>query len=287
MAAVDLHTLRVGGVGSPSNYEVVQTFAAAHPDVYGGCWFDGPQLHVGLTVMRPHARTLRALLPDPASVTIRPVRFTAVEIAAVAVEVDGVVRRSGVTWHSLGGGLRAATADLGPEGSVLAGELHDRFGDRLRITVGGRVYPPDGRAVAPLPAPVATEDLPGLQLRAVLDSPHVVTGRVFQGTVHLLNAGETSIRFDTDQPLIAVVIDTADVVVGTFSGWRAGTGIVVDLAPGDTQEIAFTGGTAGGSGDRYATAPGPYAVVVALPVRAAGRGRFVTAPVPLVVTPES
>ncbi len=269
-----------------SDFDVVRSFAASHPDVSGGLWFVGPQLNVGLTVMRPHAAVLRALLRSPDQVTIRPVRFTTAEIAAVRAEVELVVRESGTTWHSLGAGVQAATADLGPEGSTLASELHSRFGDRVRVTVGGRAYPPDGAAVPTLPAPEATREFPGLQLRAVLTTPRVTTGRVFDGTVHLRNTGRTPIRFDTDQPLAALVID-AGRVVGTSSGWSAGTGLMVELAPGAAREIPFTGGTAGGSGDQYSTPPGSYTVLVTVPLRSRPFGELVTPPVPLDVTPET
>lgn len=266
-----------------SDYDVVQSFAAANPEVYGGVWFVGPQLNVGLTVMRPHAKVLRALLRDPGAVTIRPVRFTTAEVAAVAAELELLVRESGTTWHSLGARVQVATADLGPEGSTLASELHHRFGDRIRVTVGGRAYPPDGTPVPTAPAPAATRKFPGLQLRAVLREARVPTGSALDGQVQLLNAGRTPIRFDTDQPLVAVVID-AGRVVGTYSGWSAGTGLMVDLAPGAAREISFTGGTAGGSGEQYSTPPGSYTVIVSVPIRSPPFGELVTPPVPLEVT---
>lgn len=268
------------------DHDVVEAFARSHPGVYGGTWSVGSQTHVGLTVLRPYAAMLRALLRDPGSVTIRPVRFTAAEIAAVRVEVEGLVHQSGMTWHALGGVPQAASADLGADGVELSQQLHIRFGDRVRLTVGGRAYPPD-RAAAPLvTAPVATRTIPGLELRTVLSTAHVASGRSFEGTVQLVNTGrQESVSFSTDQPLVAVVVDPAGRVAGRFSGFIAGTGIPVDLAPGTTRDIHFVGGTAGGSGEEYSTPPGSYTVVVPIPLRSRPFGELVTPPVPLDITP--
>lgn len=211
-------------------------------------------------------------------------RFTTAEIAAVQVEIEQRVRDSGVTWHSFGADVEAATTDLGPDGAALAAELHSSYGDRVRITVGGRVYPPDGAVVPTMAAPEATRAIPGLRLRAVPDTSEVVTGQVFRGTVQLTNIGRKPIRFDTDQPVAAVMIDAAGRVAGTFSGLTAGTGFLVDLAPGAAQEIRFFGGTAGGSGEQYSTPPGSDTVTVVVPVRSRPQGDLVTPPVPLRVT---
>jgi hypothetical protein len=255
--------------GSPSpdvrDVETVLAFGEAQPEVFGGLYVDGPRMHVGLTDLS-HAGALRAQLVEPALMDVERVAYSQAELQHVQEEISRLVRELPNRLESLGVGYQQVSLNLRADGMEFAHAVSRRFGDRVRVRVGGRPYPPDG---LPLPAPKppqATRTITGLSVTVHPARDYVRSGAGFSGTVRLTNVGDEIITLDTDQPLSGFLLDSNGSVAGKATGWTAGTGLGVGLEPGGSQEITFYGGTAATSGDRYSTAPGEYAVVVVVPV---------------------
>jgi hypothetical protein len=204
--------------------------------------------------------------PDSRSYPSDPPQRTVAELSAVQQQIMERVRAIPDVFQGIGVVDKGIHLQLNAAGAAVAGELHEEFGDLLLIEVGGRPFPPDGADPPSLPAPVATRDFAGLVITAGLEKQRVRAGANWSGEVELRNDGPDLIAFETDQPVIGSVIDASGRVAGSFNGVIAGTGLVIRLYPGEARAIRFVGGTAGGSGERYATAPGEYSAIVVIPV---------------------
>ncbi len=98
--------------------------------------------------------------------------------------------------------------------------------------------------------------------------PEIRSGADSRGRVILRNVGETRLDLESEQPLLAVIIDpVTGREVGGGSGFVAGTGLLVRLNRGQEQAVLLLLGTAGLSLDvGYAVPPGHYFVKARLPV---------------------
>jgi hypothetical protein len=154
---------------------------------------------------------------------------------------------------------------LTPGEERLARQLGARFGSDLHMTVGLTSYAgKPGRSPlcgslepsAPLPA--------GLHLALELNSRNIRSGATFNGKVVVDEQGPGSYLMDTGQPLQAVVVRSGTLqVVGVFSLGIAGTGYLLNLAPGHSGSVPIVGGTARCDGDfGSALSPGNYQVIV-------------------------
>jgi hypothetical protein len=177
---------------------------------------------------------------------------------------------------------------LAPGDEQLAHQLLTQYGKNVTITVGLTTYngtpgrsPRCGflRPSAPLPD--------GLRLSLHLKHDSVRSGATFNATVVVSEQGPGSFRMDPGQPLVAVVVRPDSLrVVGVYSGLIAGTGYLVQLAPGKSGTIPTIGGTERCDGEiGSALPPGTYQVVV----RVAPEGphqtpAYLTPPVALRVT---
>ena len=273
------------GISGPAyeDVEAAQRYGEMHPDVFGGLRVEGDRLQVGLTVVEPYADDLRAQLQDPDAVDVVAVEYTEKQLAALQDEVMRRAQAAGV-FLGCGRGFQLVHVSLRPNGVPHARELHAEFGNRLAIAVGRRRYPPTGDVDKLRAAPTSTTSIPGLTIRVVLDVAEVPSGAFYEGHVILRNTGTGTIRLDSGQPLAARLVDRDGYVAGVDTRPVAGTGLGLNLLPGQEGRIRFHGGTAG-SGEHYATPPGDYDVVVVLPLFGpAPAGQLVSPAVPLRVT---
>lgn len=88
------------------------------------------------------------------------------------------------------------------------------------------------------------------------------------GHLHLRNVGADLIEFQTDQPLLANVLDPATLEsVARYSGPVAGMGRMIHLEPGGEVTIAVLIGTSSTSnGEVIELSPGPYVIRVDVPI---------------------
>jgi hypothetical protein len=81
-----------------------------------------------------------------------------------------------------------------------------------------------------------------------------------RGRLVLHNSGPERIGpLDCGQPLVGSLLNSSLEAVGGYSGWIAGTGRVIDLAPGESASVRFIFGTASTREDLgYVLPPGRY-----------------------------
>lgn len=145
-----------------------------------------------------------------------------------------------------------------------AAELHARYGDRLRLWVGGKRYPPEMITQAAIPLPVSAPDYCALRVLAQLRQVVAVSGALLDGTAEFSNIGPRRLRV-----LSGIVTGglrrPGDVIMaGAFHGAVAAIGYRLELGPGDRQVVPLVVGSDSVLPDRtYLLPPGDYEVVVA------------------------
>ena len=111
-------------------------------------------------------------------------------------------------------------------------------------------------------------DFPTLEITLTLDADALAQGTTGQGQIRLHNAGRGQIEFQSDQPLVAAVLDPlSQERVGGFAGWLAGTGLVVKLSEGESSTIPVLVGTFRKEHDEVSPlSPGEYLVSADIPI---------------------
>ena len=203
------------------------------------------------------------------------------------------------SWYTAGPGLNAhrlaagdwqgAVDDL--DGLRDTGQLQSALrGDFEIVARYGKEHPgawagawwdnePTVRIVAAFTGDAASHDA---ALRPRLQHP---------GRLVLRNSSPERIGpLDCGQPLIGSLLDSSLEVVGGYSGWVAGTGRVIDLAPGETASFPVIFGTASGrEGLGYVVPPGRYWLKVQMRLQHGPGAPLTTAPAapltPITITP--
>jgi hypothetical protein len=225
----------------------------------------------------------------PPSAQLRDIRD---EVHGLATANGGVIRGFGISGDAVNVGLRA-------DAESLAAQLHERHGDRVRVTLGVFPYPPDRtptdmeRHVIDVlrNRPVDDEiSIRGLEASLELTESTVVAGRDGRGRVTLRNVGRTNVSFSSARPLVGGVRDPASgESIGGHFGGIAGTGQGVHLSPGQEQIIDVIFGTTSWDLQRgYAVPPGRYVVTTRVPINDSpqqpGRRRYlIVAPADLTI----
>lgn len=111
-------------------------------------------------------------------------------------------------------------------------------------------------------------DFPYLEAIVKLGEDEIQVGNSSRGQVVLCNVGNGPIEFQSDQPLLASLLDPVTLEkVGGYTGWTAGTGLMIRLDPGDKATIPVLIGTATTKNDRTSyLSPGDYLVRVNVPL---------------------
>jgi hypothetical protein len=142
------------------------------------------------------------------------------------------------------------TIVLAPWAAATARDLHEQFGDQVRLTVGALPYPP-GRAPAgprerPADSPRPLELLDPAEVEAGLDGPAVVrSGHVLRHGLLLRNRTGAELAVATNGQVTAVVVDPASgEVVGGYAGWQTLPLITFRAAPGEAVRVPLLVGTA-------------------------------------------
>jgi hypothetical protein len=270
-----------------ADIEVVRRYGQAHLDAWVEVKFENePEVRVvalfsGDDVAR-HERALRQLVPHPDRLEVERSAWSLAYLEEIRAELHrmmadepGSVQRLGLDWGTVGVGLGADREPLGQQ-------LHRRYGEALRLTVGMLPFPA-GRALTPheerlqqllqQPRPIVPEvSIPGLAASLELTTPVVVAGQNGHGLVVLRNAGDTRLVLESEQPLVGRVVDPATgKTVGGFAGAIAGTGLGIRLEPGEECRIGLLFGTGSNrAGLGYVIPPGRYLVQTEVPIYDSG-----------------
>ena len=109
----------------------------------------------------------------------------------------------------------------------------------------------------------------GLEVSVETDQKVLEVGDDGRGRFVLRNSGPERIGpLDSGQPLVGTLLDASHEAVGGYTGWIAGTGLTIDLAPGRSASIPVIYGTASTREDLgYVVPPGRYWLQVQMPFR--------------------
>ena len=139
---------------------------------------------------------------------------------------------------------------LAPWAVETARDLHERFGDRVTLTVGALPYPPGRAPAGPREQPAGprppVESLDPSEAEIELDGPAVVrSGHTLRHGLLLRNRSRRELAVATNGQVTAVVVDPGrGEVVGGFAGWQILPLITFRVAPGETERIPLLIGTA-------------------------------------------
>ena len=130
-----------------------------------------------------------------------------------------------------------------------AGELHQRFGDQVQLTVGALPYPPGTSPRPGSPSRLAAADPPDLldpnEITVELDGPAVVrSGATLDHGLLLTNHTARELQVMTNGRVTATVVnrETGE-TAGGFSGAQTLSGIRFRVGPGQTERIPLLIGT--------------------------------------------
>lgn len=256
------------------DFQAVSAYGAAHPDEYGGARLNNDvtpsRLQAAFTGhVTEHARALRALLPHPERVDVEQVKHSVAELGQILSELRGELESLRVLSISVG--WEAVDIDMPPGQELLANDYIKRWGDALRVRMGGQLYIPEG--CGPQPAPTRCADLTGLDpavagiaLTVVPDTPTIPASETGRAQLVIRNIGSGRFTIDSGIPILGVlVLPGTNHVVGHWVGQLGGVGGGVDLAPGQEGAIPVMFGAARCDGQRgTALPPGEYGLRVGL-----------------------
>jgi hypothetical protein len=245
---------------------VVLAYGSAHPDEFGSYGFvwhgDGDaSVFVSFTGhLDEHRSELADMVEFPDELIVCQVALPGEASQALSAALTAELAGRFLSI-SQGGGPVQITLPATEE--ALAGELVDRYGDAVELTVGVLPYPIE-RASAVCDDPGGIDPPAGLELAVVPPSAPLVLGGVQPSSfeVALANVGNSPIQFLTGTA-IGTILDTNGNVVGSSANIAlADVGVSVDLAPGATTTLPGVVGTA--SCDPrlgYVLPPGDYLLV--------------------------
>jgi hypothetical protein len=137
--------------------------------------------------------------------------------------------------------------------------------------VGGFSFPDRRRSHPRPPAGPGLEEqtFEGLEMSVEADQKVLEAGDDGHGRLVLRNSSSERIGpVASGQPLVGSLLNASLETVGGYSGWIAGTGLIVDLAPGRSASIPVIYGTASTREDLgYVVPPGRYWLKVQMPFR--------------------
>jgi hypothetical protein len=181
---------------------------------------------------------------------------------------------------------------LAPTAVAAAEDLHRRFGDSVRLTVGRLPYPPDrqpDRSLGHLIRQPPGELLDPQEAEVRPDGPATVrSGQTLRHGLLVRNLTGRVLPVATNGNVTAVVLDPqTGQVMGGFAGAQTMPLIMFPVAPGSTQRIPLLIGTASFRPDLgYAVPPGSWGMQVWLDLEwdAHTRERRRTPVLPLTIT---
>jgi hypothetical protein len=161
---------------------------------------------------------------------------------------------------------------LAPTAKTLAEDLHRRFGDDLRLTVGSLPYPPRRGHVPPARSPhPVPELLDPHQITVELDGPAIVrSGHTADHglLVKNLTGDELQIAAANGQLTASVVDPSTGEIVGGFAGAQALSLMRYRVAAGTVERIPLVIGTASALPRLgYTVPPGSWGIQTVLDIR--------------------
>jgi hypothetical protein len=145
----------------------------------------------------------------------------------------------------------------------LASELAARYGSAVELRVGAFSFPDrrrGGHRQPPAGPGLEQQAIVGLEAIVEVDKKVLEAGDDGHGRLVLRNSSPGRIGpLGTGQPLTGSLLNASRETVGAYNGWIAGTGLTIDLAPGQSASIPVIYGSASTREDLgYVLPPGTY-----------------------------
>ena len=251
--------------------ELIVRYGEKHPETWAGAWFDNePTVRIVAAFtddVAQHDAMLRARLAHPDRLVVQRMPHSLSGLRRVRQEIERTLQQQATETGrgiltSIGVGKAVIQVALRADQENLAGELAARYGSAVELRVGAFSFP-DRRRSRPRPSrePALEEQtLKGLEMNVENGQRVLEAGDDGHGRLVLRNSGPERIGpFGLDQPLLGTLLNASHETVGGYTGWIAGTGLTVDLAPGRSASIPVIYGTASTREDLgYALPPGTY-----------------------------
>jgi hypothetical protein len=253
------------------DFELIVRYGEEHPGTWAGAWFDNdPAVRIVAAFtgdVAGHDARLRPRLRYPDRLVVEERQHSLSGLRRVREEIERTLEQraaeSGRQIHTLvGEGAGVICVGLRADQENLASELAARYGSAVELRVGAFSFPDRRRSHPRPPVRPALEErtFDGLQMSVEVHQRVLEVGDDGHGRLVLRNSGlERLGPLWSGRPLIGSLLNASLEAVGGYSGWIAGTGLVVDLAPGRSASIPVIYGTASTREDLgYAVPPGTY-----------------------------
>ena len=265
------------------DFEFIVGYGEEHPGAWAGAWFDNePTVRIVAAFtgdVAQHDAALRPRLGHTDRLVVESRQHSLSDLRRVREEIERSLEQRATqagrgVLTSIGEGRAVIRVALRADQESLAGELASRYGSAIELRVGAFSFPDRRRRRPRPPAGPALEEgsFEGLEMSVVVDQKVLEAGDDGHGRLVLRNSTSERIGpLGSGQPLVGSLLDASLRTVGGYSGWVAGTGLTVDLAPGRSASIPVIYGTASTREDLgYAVPPGRYWLKVQMSF---GRGR--------------
>jgi hypothetical protein len=253
------------------DFELIVGYGEDHPEAWVGAWFDNePTVRIVAAFtgdVAQHDAALRPKLRHPGRLIVERRQHSLAGLRRVREEIERTLeQRTTQTGRqiltSIGEGKGVIRVTLRADQETLASELAARYGSAVELQVGAFSFPDRRRSHPQPPVRPTLEEwtFDGLETSVEVDQMVLEAGDDGHGRLVLRNSSSERIGpLGSGQPLRGSLLNASFEVIGGYSGWIAGTGLIIDLAPGRSASIPVIYGTASAREDLgYAIPPGMY-----------------------------
>jgi hypothetical protein len=251
--------------------ELIARYGEEHPGTWAGVWFDNePTVRIVAAFtsdVAQHDAALRPRLRHPGRLVVQGRPHSLSDLRQVRQEIERTLQqRAAETGRpiltSIGQGKAVIHVALRADQENVARELAARYGSAVELQVGAFSFPGRRRSGPRPPGRPAPEEqaFEGLEMRVEVDHTILEVGDDGHGRLVLRNNGPERIGpLGSGRPLVGSLLNASHEAVGGYSGAIAGTGLTIDLAPGQSASIGVIYGTASTREELgYALPPGTY-----------------------------
>jgi len=253
------------------DFELIAGYGEEHPGTWAGAWFDNePAVRIVAAFTGDAARhdaALRPRLRHPDRLVVESRQHSLSDLRRVRQEIERTLEQRAAqagrpVLTSIGEGAGVIRVVLRADQEDLAGELAARYGSAVELRVGGFSFPDRRRSPPQAPAGPGLEEqtFEGLEISVEAGQKILEAGDDGHGRLVLRNSSSGRIGpLGSGQPLAGSLLNVSLEAVGGYGGWIAGTGLIIDLAPGRSASIPVIYGTASTREDLgYVVPPGRY-----------------------------
>ena len=253
------------------DFELITGYGEEHPGAWAGAWFDNePTVRIVAAFtsdVAQHDAALRPRLRHPDRLVVASRQHSLSDLRRVQEEIERTLEQRAThtgrrILTSIGEGKGVIRVALRADQENLASELAARYRSAVELRVGGFSFPDPRRSHPRPPTSPALEEqtFKGLEMSVEVGQKVLEAGEDGHGRLVLRNSSSERIGpLGSGQPLAGSLLNASLEAVGGYGGWIAGTGLIIDLAPGQSASIPVIYGTASTREDLgYVVTPGSY-----------------------------